>query len=64
MNNVKPKIINLGCRLNIYEGEIIKSHSKKNKLKIFNFLKSNGFKLLYKTSNEIDYFFSNFRVNK
>ena len=37
---------------------------KKNKLKIFNLLKSNGFKLLYKTSNEIDYFFSNFRVNK
>ena len=33
MNNVKPKIINLGCRLNIYEGEIIKLHSKKNKLK-------------------------------
>ena len=33
MNNVKPKIINLGCRLNIYEGEIIKSLSKKNKLK-------------------------------
>ena len=33
MNNVKPKIINLGCRLNIYEGEIIKSQSKKNKLK-------------------------------
>ena len=33
MNNVKHKIINLGCRLNIYEGEIIKSHSKKNKLK-------------------------------
>ena len=33
MNSIKPKIINLGCRLNIYEGEIIKSHSKKNKLK-------------------------------
>ena len=33
MNNVKPKIINLGCRLNIYEGEIIKLHSRKNKLK-------------------------------
>ena len=33
MNKVSPKIINLGCRLNIYEGEIIKSHSKKNKLK-------------------------------
>ena len=33
MNNVKPKIINLGCRLNIYEGEVIKSHLKKNKLK-------------------------------
>ena len=33
MNNLLPKIINLGCRLNIYEGEIIKSHSKKNKLK-------------------------------
>ena len=33
MNNLKPKIINLGCRLNIYEGEIIKSHSRKNKLK-------------------------------
>jgi len=33
MYNIKPKIINLGCRLNIYEGEIIKSHSKKNKLK-------------------------------
>ena len=26
-------IINLGCRLNIYEGEIIKQHSKKNNLK-------------------------------
>jgi len=33
MSNLKPKIINLGCRLNIYEGEIIKSHSRKNKLK-------------------------------
>ncbi len=32
MNNFKAKIINFGCRLNIYESEIIKSHSKKNKL--------------------------------
>ncbi len=28
----KNQIINLGCRLNIYEGEIIKSHLKTNKL--------------------------------
>ena len=30
MNN--NKIINLGCRLNIYEGEIIKNHLIKEKL--------------------------------
>ena len=28
----KNHIINLGCRLNIYEGEIIKSHLKTNNL--------------------------------
>ena len=32
MQKNKTNIINLGCRLNIYEGEIIKSHSRKNKL--------------------------------
>ena len=26
------KIINLGCRLNIYEGEVIKNHLKQNNL--------------------------------
>lgn len=31
--NKKLNLINLGCRLNIYEGEIIKSLTKKNKLK-------------------------------
>ncbi|MBI04204.1 MAG: tRNA (N(6)-L-threonylcarbamoyladenosine(37)-C(2))-methylthiotransferase MtaB [Pelagibacteraceae bacterium] len=31
--SINKKIINLGCRLNIYEGEIIKNHLKKNKLK-------------------------------
>ena len=33
MKNKKAHIINLGCRLNIYEGEIIKSLCKKNELK-------------------------------
>ena len=28
----KSKIINLGCRLNIYEGEIIKNYLRKEKL--------------------------------
>ena len=28
----KTQVINLGCRLNIYEGEIIKSHLKTNRL--------------------------------
>jgi len=28
----KNHIINLGCRLNIYEGEIIKSHLRTNNL--------------------------------
>ena len=28
----KNHIINLGCRLNIYEGEIIKNHLKTNNL--------------------------------
>ena len=32
MNDIKAKIINLGCRLNIYEGEIIKFYSKKKSL--------------------------------
>ena len=29
----KNHIVNLGCRLNIYEGEIIKNHLKTNNLK-------------------------------
>ena len=29
----KNSLINLGCRLNIYEGEIIKNHLKKHNLK-------------------------------
>ena len=31
--NKKNSLVNLGCRLNIYEGEIIKNHLKKNNLK-------------------------------
>ena len=31
--NKKNSLINLGCRLNIYEGEIIKSHIKNNNIK-------------------------------
>ncbi len=31
--NKKNSLINLGCRLNIYEGEIIKNHIKENDLK-------------------------------
>ena len=30
--NKKNSLINLGCRLNIYEGEIIKQHLKNNNL--------------------------------
>ena len=29
---IKNKIVNLGCRLNIYEGEIIKNHLKNENL--------------------------------
>ena len=32
MEKEKTNIINLGCRLNIYEGEVIRSLSVKNKL--------------------------------
>ena len=31
--NKKNTLINLGCRLNIYEGEIIKNHLNENNLK-------------------------------
>ena len=31
--NKKNTLINLGCRLNIYEGEIIKNHLNNNNLK-------------------------------
>ena len=31
--NKKNPLINLGCRLNIYEGEIIKNHIKESNLK-------------------------------
>ena len=31
--NKKNSIINLGCRLNIYEGEIIKNHLNNNNIK-------------------------------
>jgi threonylcarbamoyladenosine tRNA methylthiotransferase MtaB len=31
--NKKNSLINLGCRLNIYEGEIIKNHIKNNNIK-------------------------------
>ncbi len=31
--NKKNILINLGCRLNIYEGEIIKNHLNNNNLK-------------------------------
>ena len=43
MNNIKKKnieVINLGCRLNIYEGEIIKSLSKTNNLKNYTIINS------------------------
>ncbi|MBC8308609.1 MAG: tRNA (N(6)-L-threonylcarbamoyladenosine(37)-C(2))-methylthiotransferase MtaB, partial [Pelagibacterales bacterium] len=33
MMNKKNSLINLGCRLNIYEGEIIKNHIKNNNIK-------------------------------
>ena len=33
MINKKNSLINLGCRLNIYEGEIIKNHLSKNNIK-------------------------------
>ncbi len=31
--NKKNSLINLGCRLNIYEGEIIKDHLNNNNIK-------------------------------
>ena len=42
MNNTKKdiNIVNLGCRLNIYEGEIIKSLTKQNNLKNYTIINS------------------------
>ena len=37
-NNID--IINLGCRLNIYEGEVINSLTKKNNLKNYTIINS------------------------
>ena len=37
-NNIN--FVNLGCRLNIYEGEIIKSLTKKNNLKNYTIINS------------------------
>ena len=36
----KNSLINLGCRLNIYEGEIIKDHLKNNNIKNFTVINS------------------------
>ena len=40
MQNKKTNVINLGCRLNIYEGEIIKSLSTKNNLSNYTIINS------------------------
>ena len=40
MNNFNNKIISLGCRLNIFESEVIKSHLKKNKLENLSIINS------------------------
>ena len=40
MQKNKSIIINMGCRLNIYEGEIIRSHLKKNNLSNFTVINS------------------------
>lgn len=40
MKNKRSQVINLGCRLNIYEGEIIKSLIKKNKIKNYTIINS------------------------
>jgi threonylcarbamoyladenosine tRNA methylthiotransferase MtaB len=40
MKKNNTKIINLGCRLNIYEGEIIKSLAKKNNIENYTIINS------------------------
>ena len=40
MKNNKTNIVNLGCRLNIYEGEVIKSLAKKNNLNNYTIINS------------------------
>ena len=40
MQKEKLNIINLGCRLNIYEGEVIKSLASKNELDNFTIINS------------------------
>ena len=38
----KNSLINLGCRLNIYEGEIIKNHLNDNNIKNITVIKKAG----------------------
>ena len=38
--NKETDIINLGCRLNIYEGEVIKKLTKKNQINNFTIINS------------------------
>ena len=40
MKNKNINIINLGCRLNIYEGEVIKSHIQKNNINNYTIINS------------------------
>ena len=40
MKNKKLNLINLGCRLNIYEGEVIKSLTKKHNITNYTIINS------------------------
>ena len=60
----KNSLINLGCRLNIYEGEIIKNHLKNNNIKNKNIGTMSLILLIYKVKNVLNMFFRLTSENK
>ena len=61
----KNSLINLGCRLNIYEGEIIKNHLNDNNIgdvftQLYKFLKlyNNNYRPIYHLENYFYYLLS------
>ena len=68
MQKEKLNIINLGCRLNIFEGEVIKSLVSKNELDNFKETveksKNSYEEILDKTTKSIEKFIENAKIDQ